>query len=125
MGLDPTTILSIAPEMFAVGDLNSGAFSLEDNYLCWFGDEWSGGADNVEDCTPGVTGVSAFTAIDAIVSWLQNTTRFPVLDTVIVSGHSLGGQFVHRYTSMGSNRGNSKVEMSYWIGNPGEFHPCP
>jgi hypothetical protein len=120
LGLDPSTILSIAPEMFAIGDMNSGSFDVEDGYLCWLGDEWSGGADNVEDCTPGITGVSAFTAIDAIVGWLQNTTMFPALNTIVVSGHSLGGQFTHRYVSLGNDRGNDQVEMQYWIGNPGE-----
>lgn len=124
MGLDPTTILSIAPEMLAVGDLNSGAFKVSDNYLCWLGDDWSGGYDNVEQCTPGVTGVSAFTAIDAIIGWLQNTDKFPNLNTIVVSGHSLGGQFTHRYASLGNNRGNSAVDVHYWVGNPGELLIC-
>ncbi|UZJ55781.1 hypothetical protein CBS101457_005101 [Exobasidium rhododendri] len=121
LGLDPSTILSIAPEMFAVGDMHAGAFSPSDEYLCWLGDEWSGGADNVEACTPGVKGVSAFTAIDAIVAWLQNTTMFPSLNTIVVSGHSFGGQFTQRYSSLGSNRGNDQVEMHYWVGNPASY----
>lgn len=119
MGLDARSVLSIAPELLGVGDLHSGAFASTDGYLCWLGDDWSAGADNVAECTPGVSGVSAFTAIDAIIDWLQNKTRFPSLDTIVVSGHSLGGQFVQRYASLGSGRNVDGVDVLYWVGNSG------
>lgn len=121
MGLDPTTILSIAPEFLGIGDMKSGSFKASDNYLCWLGDDWSGGYQNIPDCTPGTTNVTSFQAMDALVAWSSDKSRFPNVDTVVVSGHSLGGQYVNRYAALGKPPQTDGVDLEYWVGNAASY----
>jgi pimeloyl-ACP methyl ester carboxylesterase len=68
--------------------------------------------------------LSSFDGIDAILALLADHTRFPNLKTVVVAGHSGGGQVVQRYAVVG--RGGdalmgSGVHVRYVIANPSSY----
>ncbi|EPQ32037.1 uncharacterized protein PFL1_00235 [Pseudozyma flocculosa PF-1] len=119
LGVDPSTVLSIAPFFMGIGDKNNGAIpeGNPSNWLCFEGDYWAGGYSNL--CPDGVQGVSSFEAMDALVAWASNRSRFPNVDRVVISGHSLGGQFVQRYAHFG--RPSTSAELHFWVGNAASF----
>ena len=68
--------------------------------------------------------VSSFDAIDAILEILGDHRRFPNLKTVVLAGHSAGGQLLQRYAVVG--RGGDLLERSgirvrYVVANPSSY----
>mmetsp|Transcript_13386 Transcript_13386/g.29067 ORF Transcript_13386/g.29067 Transcript_13386/m.29067 type:complete len:506 (-) Transcript_13386:111-1628(-) len=57
---------------------------------------WRYGADAIYPSS-SANRTSSFDALDAIVESLANSTQFPNLDMIAVSGHSSGGQMVQRW----------------------------
>lgn len=85
--------------------------------LVWKGSQWSAGADSQY---PSNSSVSSFEVLDQIIQYYDNTTMFPNMKQIVISGHSLGGQAVQRYAMIG-NVLNTNSKVSYWIGNPNTF----
>jgi hypothetical protein len=58
--------------------------------------------------------------LDQIVQYYGNKTTFPNINHIVVSGHSMGAQMLHRYAVVGKTREQLGVEVpiSYYIGNP-------
>lgn len=46
-------------------------------------------------------GISSFTAVDILLMFLSDRTRFPSLEKIVIAGHGMGGDFVQRYTAVG------------------------
>ncbi len=86
--------------------------------LVWYGTEWSGGANN--QYPPRLRSVSAYDALDQIVQYYGNKATFPNMKHIVVSGHSMGAQMLHRYAAVGKTRIQLGVQvpMSYYVGNP-------
>ncbi|KAI0123388.1 hypothetical protein BJ170DRAFT_713574 [Xylariales sp. AK1849] len=86
--------------------------------LVWYGTEWSGGANN--QYPPRLTTVSAYDALDQIVQYYGDKTLFPNINHIVVSGHSMGAQMLHRYAVVGKTSAQLGLEVpvSYYIGNP-------
>lgn len=86
--------------------------------LVWYGTEWGGGANN--QWPPRLRTVSAFDVLDQIVQYYGNLATFPNLKHIVVSGHSMGAQMLHRYAAVGKTRTQLGVQVpiSYYIGNP-------
>jgi cyanophycinase len=65
--------------------------------------------------------VSSFTLIDTMISRIEKSDRFPNLKSIVITGHSAGGQFTQRY-SVGSMI-NSKVvaEVEFVPSNPSSY----
>ncbi|RYP26762.1 hypothetical protein DL768_011597 [Monosporascus sp. mg162] len=86
--------------------------------LVWYSTEWSGGANN--QYPPRLKTVSAYDALDQIVQYYGNKNIFPNMKHIVVSGHSMGAQMLHRYAAVGKTRAQLGVEVpiSYYIGNP-------
>ncbi|KAN0066497.1 hypothetical protein ACQY0O_000591 [Thecaphora frezii] len=120
LGVDPATVLSIAPFFMGIGEKTNGAIPEDNpsNWLCYEGDYWSGGYSNL--CPDGVQGVSSFEAMDALVAWTADRSRFANVERIVVSGHSQGGQFVHRYAHFGQLNLNG-AEIHFWVGNAASF----
>lgn len=86
--------------------------------LVWYGTEWSGGANN--QYPPRLQSVSAYDALDQVVQYYGNKDTFPNIKHIVVSGHSMGAQMLHRYAAVGKTGAQLglQVPVSYYIGNP-------
>jgi hypothetical protein len=109
-------ILIIAPRFLAVAD----GFEEEPLFLRWnetwpIAHTWRYGAESLPfstissghhsstRSTSGIT-VSSYAAVDALLEHIVfDTSRFPNLERVIVTGHSAGGQFVQRWSLTSSS----------------------
>jgi len=66
--------------------------------------------------------VSSYLAIDRIVSMLADRSRYPILNRVIIAGHSAGGQFVHRYAATAPAEVDLEgIELRYVVTNPSTY----
>jgi len=66
--------------------------------------------------------ISSYQAVDDVLSYLGNRTQFPKLETVVVTGHSAGGQYAHRFaaTSPAAN-GLPHLRFRYVVVNPSTY----
>jgi hypothetical protein len=90
---------------------------LASDVLRWAPEAWMAG-DNA------LNGPSSFDAIDAILTYLANRTMFPNLKTVVLAGHSGGGQVMQRYAVVG--RGgetlmHAGIHVRYVTANPSSY----
>lgn len=95
-----STTMLIAPWFLAPRDNVTEVFNFDGSTsvpLYWFVDgphyhTWRFGANALN------ANLSSYTAMDTIVNHLvQDFLRFPLLERIIVAGHSAGGQLVHRW----------------------------
>ena len=87
----------------------------EVNWRCG-GDSWRSGGTAISD--PALT---SFDFMDQILRRLANRKIFPNLATIVIAGHSAGGQFVSRYEM--ANRVGDKlgVPVRYVVANPSSY----
>ncbi|KAI1846669.1 hypothetical protein JX265_009028 [Neoarthrinium moseri] len=86
--------------------------------LVWYGSDWGGGANN--QYPPRLKTVSAYDVLDQLIQYYANTAIFPNIKQIVVSGHSMGAQMLHRYAAVGKTRAQLgvTVPVSIYIGNP-------
>ncbi len=81
---------------------------------------WRYGADST-----GPTTTSSFSAMDAIIGSLNHSERFPNLQTIVVAGHSSGGQFVQRWSLLALSEVWPEVagpiQMHAIVANPSSY----
>ena len=67
--------------------------------------------------------VSSYAALDSIVQIFLNTSRFPAMREIVVTGHSAGGQVLHRYaaTSRIEEGARDGVSFRYVVANPSTY----
>ena len=66
--------------------------------------------------------VSSYATIDHIVSLLADRGRFPAIRQIVVTGHSAGGQVVHRYAaSSRAEESSPGVTLRYVVANPSTY----
>jgi hypothetical protein len=85
--------------------------------LRWHAGSWSAG-----EPASGPVPLSTFDVIDAMLATLGNRERFPNLSTVVLIGHSGGGQLLNRYAIVG--RGavtTANIHLRFVIANPSSF----
>ena len=109
--------LLIAPHYFATTD--AAALQI-DGMPQWRGGRWNRGDDAANWPWP----LSSFQPIDDLLAALLDPARFPRLESIVVAGHSAGGQLVHRYAVL--NAIDEKVRtagrrLSYVIANPSSY----
>ena len=83
-GPSAAATLMIAPQFLS--DADATAFPLAPQTLVWSRDSWSGGATAIAPVP-----VSSFEAIDALLAKLADNRLFPNLTSVVIAGHSGGG----------------------------------
>jgi pimeloyl-ACP methyl ester carboxylesterase len=91
---------------------------LQPNEVSWScsGDSWrSGGASS---SNPNLT---SFDFIDEILRKLANKAIFPSLTSIVIAGHSAGGQFVSRYEMANRVQDDLGVAVSYVVANPSSY----
>ena len=116
--------LIISPR-FASNNGKSCLDRLERNEVGWVcsgADSWRSGGIRANG---SASDVNSFDFMDAIVAKLADEKAFPNLKSIVIAGHSAGGQYVNRYQF--SNRVHEKlmtdrqIQMSYVIGNPSSY----
>lgn len=96
--------LLIAPHFKIAGDING-----DNDLIYWSNQGWKSG-DNSENNNTET--YSSYTVIDEIIEQLSDKTKFPVLDKIILTGHSSGGQFTQAYAAV-NQQDNSNATMDF------------
>lgn len=116
--------LVISPR-FASNEGKSCRDNLDANevgWICLGSDSWRSGG---EQATPAAKKLNSFDFMDAIVGRLADRNVFPNLRTIVIAGHSAGGQYVGRYQMTNriheQLRVEKNIEVSYVIGNPSSY----
>jgi hypothetical protein len=109
--------LLIVPQFLAGVDVRH--HRLPPDMLHWTLESWMGG-EPAEAPAP----ISSFDALDAILARLMDRAGFPNLRSVVVAGHSGGGQVAHRYAVLG--RGGDRLQavglaVRYVVANPSSY----
>jgi hypothetical protein len=89
-GHDSDQTLLWAPQFLREEDAE--AHHLPKQFLRWHAGSWTAG-----EPASGPLPLSTFHVIDAMLATLANRDRFPNLATVVLIGHSGGGQLLNRY----------------------------
>ena len=102
----------IAPRFIA------GRDSASANEVMWpeGGVSWRAGG-----MSPNNPTISSFDFIDELVRKLTNKRTFPNLTTIVIAGHSAGGQLATRYAMTNKVHGTGGVKMSYVVANPSSY----
>lgn len=81
------------------------------------GDSWRSGGMSTSNPS-----LSSFDFADEILRTLANRKLFPNLTTIVVTGHSAGGQFANRYEMSNKVHGTlNGVSVSYVVANPSSY----
>lgn len=108
--LDNTVI--IAPHIIATPD------KPQTNEVLWpsNGINWRGGGFASSHPT-----ITSFDFIDELVHKLADKKIFPNLTTIVIAGHSAGGQVVTRYEMASKVHNTAGVSISYVVANPSSY----
>ncbi len=94
------------------------ADKLESNEVSWScrGDSWRSGGVATSDKT-----LTSFDFVDELLHQLANKKIFPNLISVVIAGHSAGGQFVSRYEMANRVHDSLGIQISYIVANPSSY----
>ena len=87
----------------------------EVNWPCG-GDSWRSGGTAVNDAN-----LTSYDFMDAIVRALTRKENFPNLKSIVISGHSAGGQFATRYGMANQIHDSAGVPITYVVSNPSSY----
>lgn len=87
----------------------------EISWTCGGDADWRGGGS-----AKGAN-VFAFDLIDELIRQLSDRDVFPNMKTVVVSGHSAGGQFANRYSILAKSDRAGTVAVKYAVLNPSTY----
>lgn len=79
------------------------------------GDDWRGGGPGA-----GAPGVTTYDVVDELIRRLADKRRFPLLQHIVLLGHSAGGQFISRYAAAAKAEPPG-VAIRYVIANPSSY----
>lgn len=68
--------------------------------------------------------ISSFTALDILLLFLSDRSRFPNLRDVVIAGHGMGGDFVQRYAAAGMAPDllkKDKINIRFAVANAGSY----
>jgi pimeloyl-ACP methyl ester carboxylesterase len=91
---------------------------LQENEVSWScrGDSWRSGGTSLSN-----KDLTSFDFIDELLRRLADKKVFPNLTTIVIAGHSAGGQFVSRYEMANRVDGTLGVAISYVVANPSSY----
>ncbi len=116
-GADGHGTLVIAPQFLNQTDLTAHAIPAD--VLRWQGPSWESGG-SAADPAPA----SSFEVLDALVAMLCNRAIFPNLTTIVLAGHSAGGQLIQRYAVVGKAEqlaAAQGIRVRFVIANPSSY----
>jgi pimeloyl-ACP methyl ester carboxylesterase len=110
------TSILVAPQF--LNEEDARAHGLPPSVLRWRQGTWESGAE-----AAGPAAISAYEVIDAMVQHLSDRRLFPNLKTIVLAGHSGGGQAMQRYAIAGRAEQvtPSGIHLRYVIANPSSF----
>jgi pimeloyl-ACP methyl ester carboxylesterase len=111
------TTLLVVPQFLA--DIDSETFRLPPTMLHWNPDNWPAG-----EPAHGPAPFSTFDVFDALLQRMADRALLPNLDTVVVAGHSAGGQIVQRYAIVGHGEAPliaRGIHIRYVVANPSSY----
>jgi pimeloyl-ACP methyl ester carboxylesterase len=92
------------------------ADALAPNEVSWNCSSWRSGGPALSDDK-----VTSFDFIDEILRKLARKEVFPNLKSIVVTGHSAGGQFVTRYEMANRVHDQLGVSLTYVVSNPSSY----
>jgi hypothetical protein len=93
------------------------AHHLSKQVLRWHAGSWTAG-----EPASGPLPLSTFDVIDAMLATLANKERFPNLTTIVLIGHSGGGQVLNRYAIVGKSAlATAGIHLRFVIANPSSY----
>ncbi|MGD0363397.1 MAG: alpha/beta hydrolase [Bryobacteraceae bacterium] len=107
----------IAPQFLDEEDVHE--HHLPKEVLRWRRVAWEGG-----EAAAAPSPISSYTVVDALLARLADRSLFPNLKTVVLAGHSGGGQLVQRYAAVGKSAAvlaAAGIHVRYVIANPSSF----
>ena len=101
-----------------IGDCSDAMAPDEANWICETqrADSWRSGGGEV-----GNDKLTSFDFMDEIVRRLARKDVFPNLKSIVVAGHSAGGQFVIRYEMSNQVHDSVGIPISYVVSNPSAY----
>ena len=101
-----------------IGNCRDTLASDEANWICenQRPDTWRSGGEAI-----GGNKLSSFDFMDEILRRLARKEFFPKLKTIVVAGHSAGGQFVTRYEMLNQVHDKMGIPISYVVANPSSY----
>jgi pimeloyl-ACP methyl ester carboxylesterase len=110
------TTIVVAPQFLNEEDARAHAVPM--NVLRWRQGVWEAGVD-----AAAPSAISAYTVIDSIVEHLADRNLFPNLKTIVLAGHSGGGQAMQRYAIVGhaEKLAGAEIHVRYVIANPSSY----
>lgn len=86
----------------------------------WSTEGWKRGDLSASDSP--LARVSSFAAMDSLLGVLSDRQRFPALASIVVTGHSAGGQFTHRYAgSSPAPEDLGSLRIRFVVANPSTY----
>lgn len=87
------------------------------NELLWTDEGWLSGDPALNN-----KALSAFHIIDQFINLMENKNNFPKLKTIILTGHSAGGQLTQRYAvGTETDLKYPSTKFRYIVANPGSY----
>lgn len=110
------TSILIAPQF--LNEEDARAHRLPATVLRWPQGTWEAGRE-----AAGPVPVSAYEVIDALVAHLADRRLFPNLKTIVLAGHSGGGQAMQRYAIAGraERMAGAGIHVRYVVANPSSY----
>jgi hypothetical protein len=111
----------VVPQFLTDAQVN--ATTLPDRYLRWR--HWAWGLSSTpQPGSPTSARLSSFDVVDRIAQALLNKSNVPRLKTIVIFGHSAGGQFVNRYaaaTATSVIAKSGEVDVRFVVANPAVY----
>ncbi|MFT4510239.1 alpha/beta hydrolase [Caballeronia sp. 15711] len=112
-----STTVIVTPQFLTAQDV--AAHNLTDDILKWGENDWE-----IGKLSQDAAAISSFQVVDQIFHRLADRAIFPNLKTIVLAGHSAGGQFVQDYAVLGNgnaNFGDAPVHVRYVVSNPATY----
>ncbi len=118
--LDYTVV--VAPQFLEAKDIQE--WNLDPDVLYFTSDAWKGGAQSSDDPEHSrVVRLSAFDVMDRLL--LRCVHLFPNLETIVLAGHSAGGQYMNRYSAANTLdltlQQRFGIDILYIVANPSSY----
>lgn len=115
------TLLIVAPQFLREKDLT--AHSLDNEHLYWSNEGWKiGNLSKNESTHPRPVRISSFAVMDSLLLNIAN--NFTKLKTIVLTGHSAGGQYINRYSASSpvvESLNNKGIGIRFIVNNPSSY----
>ncbi|WFD27311.1 hypothetical protein MNAN1_002307 [Malassezia nana] len=116
LGVKSHSVLLLSPVFFNQMDRSRG--SVKDNEINFENGVWAS-AGSVQD-PKEFRNISSFDVLDFVVDMVMDKRQFPNVETVVIAGHSMGGQMALHY-AVGKKPMPYDDRIRYWVGDPGAY----